>query len=196
MLPQQRTFEQLVALAERPSPADEAALPADERRTVERVRATLAALRDDASVAPPPAVRARALRLMRQQTIQQPAQPGFFAQLVASLSFDSLTAAATSGVRGSTATPRQLLFAVGSFEIDIQVLAQGAQLRLLGQVLSRGEDAVVGEVLLFQHAREIASTPLDELGEFSFDALAPGSYALRVRMPAAEIGIPEVQLLT
>jgi hypothetical protein len=185
------SYEQLVALAEQPQEQTELALlSTSDRELVERLRGTFALLADDQSVAPPDHVRNRALRLMRRPAAAP--GPGLLARLRAVLAFDSLAAAPPAGVRGEAARLRQLLFRAGSFDVDMQVLPQGGRLRLLGQVLARSGATPTGEALLSQGARPLASVELDELGEFSFDELLPGTYSLLIRTPDAEIDVPEI----
>src|SRR6185503_4309999 len=93
----------------------------------------LAASTDD-SVAPPPWVLKRAVRIFDEA--QRPRLAERIGQAIASLVFDSFARPALAGVRSTETTNRQLLYRAGDYSIDLQIApSDDARADLIGQVL-------------------------------------------------------------
>jgi hypothetical protein len=107
---------------------------------------------------------------------------------LAELTFDSLTDAAPVAVRSQTAAARQLSFEAGAFHVEVEVVQEAKQRRLVGQCVPATEV----EVTLHRQG-EAATHPTtrittDDLGRFVID-VAPGMVSLRCRWPAADVTV-------
>ncbi|HSV71311.1 MAG TPA: hypothetical protein VLI72_14480 [Methylibium sp.] len=139
--------------------------------------------------APPAAVLQRVIDLW--PAAAAPAAAGALRRVLAALSFDSGRAAPLAfGMRGSEPGPRQLLFSAEDHDIDLRIAAAGTGWALHGQVL--GPDAGGRACLIGDDGAERAVVALDELGEFRFDALPAGRYALRLELADRQIELPAV----
>lgn len=133
--------------------------------------------------------------IQRAFTIWQPRPapaPSLLQRLAAVLSFDSgWSALPAAGVRSATPRQRQLVFTVGSHDIDLRIRPQGAGFLLSGQVLgpdARGElSLVVGDA----HHQRVA---LDAMAEFRFEPAPAGEGHLVLHLPGAEFALPPVSL--
>jgi hypothetical protein len=108
-----------------------------------------------------------------------------FVGAVATLVFDTLRDPLPHGARAAGAAGRQMLFRVREYDVDVRVDAKGSALyRVSGQVLpgpERGLDEVTGVgVALVNENRVVAETLTNEIGEFAFDSLDAGTYALSI----------------
>lgn len=116
---------------------------------------------------------------------------------VADLLFDSALAAAQSGVRSTTANPRQLLFGSGDYRIDLRIEPQDdvEKVALLGQVLyakNPGRDLGCVAVSLSEGNRVLAQSQTNRLGEFQLQCDLKPNLLLRVMLPEAQLAIPLV----
>jgi len=126
--------------------------------------------------------------LKRAQSIPLDANVGLaggFAGRLARLVFDTFRDPLPAGVRSATLSGRQMLYRVLEFDIDIRVDESGnGRSRISGQVLpgpDRSLDAVAGaEVALSTGRRVVALSTTNEIGEFAFEGLADGDYALSI----------------
>jgi hypothetical protein len=92
---------------------------------------------------------------------------------------------ALAGVRGA-ATLRALSFAAGSLFIEVEVSEDGDRRGLVGQVMPP-PDADPSVVVEGADGRPSVALPIDELGRFAVDRLAPGLVRLRVAGSGAEL---------
>ena len=118
-------------------------------------------------------------------------------RVAAALRFDSSGTAAT-GLRGSLAETRHLLFSAKGRDIDLRVVPAGEGFELSGQVLGPDEG---GEVALAAHLRAGGPPPsatrrtsIDPLGEFHLDAIDEGTYVLTLRLGGDEIVLPPIEM--
>lgn len=153
--------------------------------------------------APPARVRS-ALAGRFVETMQQRAQaqsaPGFFRHLLATLTFDSAQQAAATGVRSTGATgARQLIYSTDAFDValNVQPRTQDQRLDLLGQVMPNDETTDPNDfaIQLLRTAEEDQSeeeaiTMADDLGEFTFEALTPGTYQVILSGELLDVELP------
>lgn len=127
---------------------------------------------------------------------QQPGHgSGPVRRLVAALSFEG-GAQAAFGVRSAAAQEAQLIYTTGAADIALNFRRRpgDGSLDLDGQVFpADGEPEDFG-VQLLSGATEVAITVTDELGEFAFQAVAPGEYQVLISGHRVEILISPVKL--
>ena len=110
---------------------------------------------------------------------------------LAELSFDSWsTPALATGMRSLRSPVRHLVYSAGEHDIELRVSGDAAGVSVVGQVLGPEaaghiEAATEGGVALATHR-----APLDALGMFRLEGLAPGAYVLSLRLGDAEIVLP------
>lgn len=133
----------------------------------------------------------RALGVYRRRA---EARPGVLDRIVALLTFDSAASSPLAlGVRGTAAAARQLLFSAEGRDIDLRIAPSpggSAGVEVSGQVL--GPD-MRGTILL-EGAAGHWSTELNELSEFSFEAVPAGHYTLTLQLQGAIVVLPALQL--
>lgn len=95
---------------------------------------------------------------------------------LAELTADLSAGAAPAGVRGGVA-PALLSFEAGEFGIEVEVIGNQDERRLLGQVVPAG----AGEVEV-RHAGGRVVAAVDDLGRFSAAGVAAGPVSLRCRL--------------
>jgi len=122
---------------------------------------------------------------------------GTVRRLVATLSFEG-GARPAFGVRSAAAreSQGQLVYTTGAADIALNFRRRPGEgsLELDGQVFpADGEPENFG-VQLLSGATEVATTATDELGEFAFQAVAPGEYQILVSSDRVEILISPVEL--
>lgn len=91
------------------------------------------------------------------------------------------------GVRGIA--PRQWLYRSDECEIDLRVVERGGQWAIVGQLFG----ALQAERVLLEGAQQ-AVAELGPTREFSFGALAPGSYRLVVPADEVEVVVPQIDV--
>lgn len=171
----------------------------DTRSTLLCVQRFLAAAEEVQQAAPPPELRQALLeifgpspsRAVGSQLIQR---------IAAVLTSDSWAGMAPVGVRGETAAPeRHLAYSSAATDLvlDISPAPRGT-FRIDGQVLPNTGLPDTGSddfyVQLLAGDVEAAITLCDEIGEFTFEDLAPGTYRLVVGTDQAEIIVEPVEL--
>ena len=130
-------------------------------------------------------------------------KPGLYQRFLATLSFDSGLRSATAGVRATSSlgNQRQIICstAVADVVINTQPGEGGSQLDMLGQVMQT--EAGVGADFVVQLLRdddgretEFQITCSDEIGEFSFQTIPPGTYKIVVSTEHMEIQTPQIEL--
>jgi pectin methylesterase-like acyl-CoA thioesterase len=107
---------------------------------------------------------------------------------LAELTFDSLTDAAPVAVRSQAVAARQLSFDAGEYQIELEVVREAGQCRLVGQCVPATEVEVtvhrqdgVGAPTTHMEAR----ITTDDLGRFAID-VSPGTLSLHCRWPSAD----------
>ena len=118
-------------------------------------------------------------------------EPSRLARLLASLTFDSLTAKPAFGLRSGTSAGRQLVYSTEMADIDLRVSPQSGEWEIAGQILGSSQSR--GKVNL-ESASFSASADLNELAEFGFQSVPSGIYTMFVQLPELEIEIPPLQL--
>ena len=164
---------------------------------VAQLEAVTGLMRTDASVDAPRDVLAAAVSLFasRREADAAGRSPSVVRRLLATLTFDSARVAPAFGVRsghGADAA-RQLIFSAGASDIDLRLARVAEGWAVSGQVL--GECA--GGSVEIEGAGETAArfeVALSELCEFSLPPVSDGSYKLLLRLPGAEVQIPELDL--
>jgi hypothetical protein len=127
---------------------------------------------------PPQAVMDKVLRMGRNNGLDRLRK-----FILASLSFDSFSALAPAGVRRAETTERHMTFEAGDLEISLS-FRQSDQRNfvLTGQVAGKGGEPVPdvsGRVALVIEGEHVATTDLSAWGEFMFQDVPGGSYALQ-----------------
>ncbi|MBV7327348.1 zf-HC2 domain-containing protein [Chloroflexi bacterium TSY] len=118
-----------------------------------------------------------AFRRHRDRTMAQIEQSGL-------LQFDSATSPLALGIRG-TSNERQMLYSVGSFDLDLQISKDisSETLALNGQILPT-EDQTGGldgrQVKLIDRNNDERIGLTDDLGRFNLSYLQEGQYSLRI----------------
>jgi anti-sigma factor RsiW len=162
----------------------------------------IATARADESAEPPTWVTRRALDAFAdaKEAAARRGMRGLIARLRAALVFDSFGSAlagdAVPARNASSAAPsRQLLYSATPFDVDLYVAEGGSsrELTVSGQVLPvDGDDfeTVRGLTVTIElDGLSVASVETTELGEFSFEDLAPGTYDVRLSNDDREIVI-------
>lgn len=136
----------------------------------------------------PPALVQRAIALW---STRPAGTPSLLRRIAAALAFDSWAQpAALAGVRAPRSATRHLLFSAEGRDIDLRIAPAGDAFTLAGQVLGPDE---AGEIELAASSGGAARRePLDALGEFRIEGVAPGEYRLALRLGADEIELPAV----
>jgi hypothetical protein len=128
-------------------------------------------------------------------TIWQPRRapaPTLLQRVAAALSFDSgWTAVPAAGVRSATPRQRQVLFTVGSNDIDLRILPLGDSFVLSGQVLGPETKGELSLAIGTAHRQRVA---LDAMAEFRFEPAPAGQARLVLHLPDAEVELPAVTL--
>ena len=172
----------------------------DTRLALLCVQRFLAAAEEVHEVAPPPELREALLELFRPSP-SRAAGPRLIQRIVAVLTSDSWAGLTPVGVRGETAAPeRHLAFSSEATDLVLDISpAPRGRFRIDGQVLpntavpdTESDDIFYVQVLADDF--EAAITLCDEIGEFTFEDLAPGTYRLVVGTDRAEIIVEPVEL--
>jgi hypothetical protein len=168
----------------------------ESRDWYQNVRAVAAS---DDTVAPPPWVLKRAVRLFDTQR-DRPKLAARIGQAIASLVFDSFARPALAGVRSTETANRQLLYRTGDYSIDLQIApSEHARADLIGQVLRESEatfESVSGLKLDIARGGKIEfSAVTDEMGEFKVSGMEHGLYDLRVELSEGSITIPDLPVI-
>jgi hypothetical protein len=109
---------------------------------------------------------------------------------VATLIFDSRTAAPAFGMRSLGSMSRQLIYSADEADLDLRITIQNEECLIAGQVI---RDACAGGIVEISGAIGATQASLNELCEFTLPPLPVGNYSLRVTMSDVEIEIPEFE---
>ena len=197
------TFERLVELVERRLTAAERVEVQAHVGACARCSAQVAQLevvtglmRTDASVDAPRDVLASVLSLFAtRRGAEAERAPSIIGRLLATLTFDSARVAPAFGVRSgqSADAARQLIFSAGDRDIDLRLARVGEGWAVSGQVLG---ECAGGSVEIEGVGADAArlEAALNESCEFSLPPVPEGGYNLLLRLPGAEVQIPELDL--
>jgi hypothetical protein len=126
-------------------------------------------------------------------------RPGVLQRVLAVLTFDSSARPALADVRGadSSTARRQLIYSSDAADLALNISRRPADQRfdLSGQVFLKSDQ--LGEPLtihLLLQDDELETTSADDLGEFTFVALASGDYTLLLRGGPTEMVVAPVDL--
>jgi hypothetical protein len=114
----------------------------------------------------------------------------FLKQVLASLKFDSLQEPPAFAIRSAATSERQLLFSAGENDLQLQINQSGGQYVVSGQVLG----PCAGGQIELQGIKVTVKTTLSDLCEFTLDSVPEGIYLLTLRLPEAELKIPDLNL--
>jgi hypothetical protein len=156
----------------------------------ERVRHIAAS---DESIAPPPWIIKRALRIFEHPQTQ-PSLAARVGHLIAALVFDNHERRALAGVRATAADNRQLLYRADAYSIDLQIVElEPERAEVTGQLLREGEmlfESVCHLPLaLIRDGQTVRATSTNERGEFTIKPVTCGEYDLRIDTTDADITI-------
>jgi len=116
---------------------------------------------------------------------------------IARLLFDSLLAPALAGVRSGASAPRQMLFGIGDYRIDVRIERSANTMTLTGQMLVSTDPArpVRDVAVKLTKGREtLAISRTNEFGEFELDSSLTGDLHLEFAIPQGmPIRIPVLQ---
>jgi len=153
------------------------------------IRQTVALMKSDDTEAAPVELVNYAKNLFRAKRVAP--KPSLVAQVLAVLTFDSLTLAPGFGLRSGIAAGRQLIYETEMADIDLRVSPQSGEWEIAGQIL--GSSHSEGKVNLESDAFS-ASADLNELSEFSFQSVPRGTYRMFVHLPNVEIETPPLEV--
>ena len=188
--------------------SEEEARKVEEMMTAESVRTEAEWLRAFVRVSeettlekPPPEVRetlARRFRSYAEKT-EEKNQPGFLERILATLTFDSDAQPAMAGFRsaGGGRSSRQLVYNAEVAEIALNVRGRpnNGHVDVYGQVFPDvDEDPGAFSVQLLKGADEVGLTAADELGEFAFEGVEPGTYEMVLSAAQVEFLITPVEI--
>jgi hypothetical protein len=114
--------------------------------------------------------------------------------VVAALVYDSLHHRQFAGARSVLIPQRRLLFEADGIGIDLEVDQSriAGRLRMLGQIVAGAPDLTQAWVIT-EGASGRLESEVDELGQFSFDALVSGVHRLEIGLAYELIEIPSIQ---
>ncbi|HJU12444.1 MAG TPA: hypothetical protein VJ728_16290 [Candidatus Binataceae bacterium] len=141
----------------------------------------------------PSASTLRIVKSMRSAAAKPSKQP------VLDLLFDSLLTPALAGVRSTTSTARQLLYAAGAYRIDLRMEPQldTEKVSVMGQVLNSADPSQMIptiSVTLIRNNKAITSTQTGDFGEFQLECKLTAHLQLRLRLPdGVGVEIPLVE---
>ncbi len=152
----------------------------------------------DTVIAPPPSEVRDTLVEHFETYAEGKQQPGFLERLVATLTFDSNLQPA-SGLRAASVSESQRQLVYSTYAADVAIIVRprirDGLLDVYGQILpSDSADSGVFGVQLLRGASEVATTATNDLGEFSFGALPPGTYEILACSEQAEIRLTGVEV--
>jgi hypothetical protein len=124
--------------------------------------------------------------------------PGLLQRLVATLTFDSNLRPAL-GLRATAApeSQRQLVYSTDAADVALHIRPhpRDGLFDLNGQIFPvENADSGTFGVQLLAGASEVATTASNDLGEFAFEAVPPGSYEVLASNDRVEIRIPHFAL--
>ena len=118
---------------------------------------------------------------------------------VLELLFDSKLTPVFAGIRSTTSTARQLLYAAGAYRIDLKMEPQldTERVSIMGQVLNSADPTQMIPtipVTLIRNNKAITSTKTGDFGEFQLECKLTAHLQLRLRLPdGVGVEIPLVE---
>ena len=187
-------FSELADFADgRSTLADEASQHLDQcsrcAGELQTIRQTTSLMRTDTPENAPAELVQYAKMIFRERAASQ--QPALLKRVVASLTFDSFTAVPAFGLRSQTSGGRQLLYSTETVDIDLRISAENEAWQVAGQL--PGSLSTSGDVSLEGESFS-ATARLNELSEFSFNAVPGGSYKISVYLTDLIIETPHFEL--
>lgn len=172
------------------------------RAEVEWLRAFVRVSEETTLEKPPPEVRetlAHRFHSYARKETEEKNQPGFLERILATLTFDSDAQPAMAGFRsaGGGRSSRQLVYDAEVAEISLNVLGHpnNGHVDVYGQVFPEvDEDPDAFSVQLLKGADEVGLTAADELGEFAFEGVEPGTYEMVLSAAQVEFLITPVEI--
>lgn len=161
------------------------------RANAEWLRTFTKARKVAALASPPPKLRKELMRRFEAYSSEHQ-HPGFFQRLVATLTFDSGMQVAAAGLRSavSLSSQRQIIYTsnVADIVLNFQPRLHDKNIDIVGQFLPT-DPSLNGpfSIQLLQGNTEIKLTAIDEIGEFSFEAVSLGEYTIIAIAEQAEI---------
>ncbi|MDP9382871.1 MAG: hypothetical protein M3Q29_22585 [Chloroflexota bacterium] len=149
---------------------------------------TITLMREDSSEDAPAYVVARATRMFRPRVAAE--RPSIVRRLVAALRFDSAQQPLAFGVRFVLPPPRQRLYRVDDYDVDIRIAPEGSGHVVSGQVLG----PINGGSVYLWDAMDTVQTELNALEEFVLPAVSPGCYTLRIDCGEVSVQIPDLDV--
>jgi len=157
----------------------------------------LAALRGRVVLESPPATVRAALRQAFVERAHTQRQPSALGRIVAALTFDSGVQLLAAGLRGAGHAPRQMIYATEVLDIalHIQPRPQDQRFDINGQIFPKAAlaTAAFGAQLL-DGAEQVAASAVDDLGEFQFEALHAGRYAIALENNQYRVVLAQIEL--
>jgi len=152
---------------------------------------------DTVIASPPPEVRDALVEIFEKYADRK-RRSGLLKRFVAKLSFDS-GLQPTLGLRGTSAPESQREFVycseVADIAISVRLRPQDGLWDVDGQVFPLdGTDSRAFDARLLDGSSEVATTTTNGLGEFSFEAVAPGTYEVLASSDQVEIRLPGVEV--
>ncbi|NTU83206.1 MAG: hypothetical protein HGA45_28185 [Chloroflexales bacterium] len=167
--------------------------------TARWLRAFTSVRREITLAAPPASTR----ELLRQRFAAYAANrraSDLLKHVVATLRFDDAMRPTTPlGTRAAdlpAAQPRQLIFSCAAADIALNIHRRphDKQIDISGQIFPHGAIAPSGWGVLLIGVAGPDATLTDELGEFSFEEVAPGEYTINLEIGRLAISVPMVTL--
>jgi hypothetical protein len=134
-------------------------------------------------------------RILRAEAIFRAVAPQsapLLDRVIAVLSFDSWASPAPALRGGQVPGGRQLLFTAADYDIALRLTPASGTWAIEGQVLGPG--AADSAVCERDDGAPPRQAPIDELGTFRFEGLAPGSIRLAVRLGSMHLELPALGL--
>ena len=143
----------------------------------------------------PPWVVNRAVRISKQAVASVVPQPTPWRRVIAALLYDNRLQPGVAGARSVDLDRPRLRYMAGEVEIDLEINESSlvGRVRVLGQVLTAVPTLARAWVSV-DGASGHLKAPIDELGQFSLDGLATGTYCMHLTLPDEVIEIPELVL--
>jgi len=111
--------------------------------------------------------------------------------------FDSARNPLPAGVRSVGTAPRQLLYGIGDYRVDLRIDPQGetGKADVSGQVLNSVEPSRVHalKVALLSDRKVLSESVTGQFGEFQLVADRTGRFHLKVGLPGQEVSLPAIR---
>ena len=158
---------------------------------LEKLRQTIGLMRTDTVDDAPARLVENARSFFRSRAVSRGAsrEPSFVKRVLATLAFDSLTAAPAFGLRSLTSGGRQLIYSTETADIEVRVSPQN---EVEGQIL--GATNCENRDVNLESESFSASAKLNELCEFSFGLVPAGTYKLSVHLADLLVETPQLEL--